>query len=223
MIQILLSDSVKNACPNIALGAITGKIKIAQSSDILCNNINDELKRIENSIKIDDIKKIAEIIESRKAYKALGKEPSRYRLSAEALLRRTIQGKGLYFINNVVDVINLVSLQSHYSIGLYDLSRLYPPVIFTTGTKEDIYESIGKGVMNIENLPVFADEAGKFGSPTNDSDRAKITNETKEILVVIIDFNYSAKLDEAVVKTIDLLNINAALSDSNYKIIFANG
>src|SRR5216684_289846 len=61
---------------------------------------------------------------TRAAYKALGKDPARYRGSAEALLRRVVGGKGLPEINAVVDVINLVSVESRLPVGLYDLGHV---------------------------------------------------------------------------------------------------
>ncbi len=133
---------------------------------------------------------------TRQAYKALGKDPSRYRPSAEALLRRIALGKGLYRINNVVDVINLVSLRTGYSIGGYDADRITPPVTFRRAAAES-YEAIGRGPINLEGLPVFGDGGGPFGSPTSDSARTMVSPATGRLLMVIIGFGASPDIAAA--------------------------
>jgi DNA/RNA-binding domain of Phe-tRNA-synthetase-like protein len=124
----------------------------------------------------------------RSAYKGLGKDPSRYRGSAEALLRRVLSGKGLYQINTVVDINNLVSLESFLPMGSYDTTNLDAPIELRIGRAGEAYRGIGKDEMNIENLPVFADVHGAFGSPTSDSERAMIRLETEQLLMVIFSF-----------------------------------
>src|SRR6202035_5504259 len=77
---------------------------------------------------------------ARTAYRALGKDPARYRGSAEALLRRVVGGKGLPQINAVVDVINLVSVESRLSIGLYDLVHVEGDITFRAGRSGETYK-----------------------------------------------------------------------------------
>lgn len=60
---------------------------------------------------------------SRTAYKAFGRNPSRYRVSSEALISRIRRGDELYHINSVEDVNNLVSVKSGLSVGSYDLEK----------------------------------------------------------------------------------------------------
>lgn len=125
---------------------------------------------------------------TRAALKALGKDPSRYRPAAEALLRRVAQGKGLATVNNVVDVNNLLSLETGFSIGTYYLARLAPPLLFRRGRPGESYEGIGRGPLNLEGLPVFVDAQGPFGSPTSDSARSRVDAGTTRILMVLIGF-----------------------------------
>jgi DNA/RNA-binding domain of Phe-tRNA-synthetase-like protein len=128
------------------------------------------------------------IRESRAAYRILGKEPSRYRVSSEALIRRILQEKPLYHINNVVDTNNLISIETKYSCGSYDLDKLGEDLVFRIGKTGESYKGIGKEIVNIENLPVFADERGAYGSPTSDSERAMITKDTSRVLTLLISF-----------------------------------
>ncbi|MGB0862801.1 MAG: B3/4 domain-containing protein [Saprospiraceae bacterium] len=194
--NISISDALKAKCPNIVLSVIESEVKIEPSSPELLEEINQICEQITTNTPVNQINQIPAIATSRKAYKALGKDPSRYRLSAEALMRRIVKGKGLYHINNVVDLINLTSIQSGFSIGGYNLDAIEGEVVFDIGGTEP-YDAIGRGTLNIENLPVFKDEKGTFGSPTSDSTRTMITNETTRFLMVIISFDGNEGLEEA--------------------------
>src|SRR6201999_4533673 len=89
------------------------------------------------------------IAATRELYRRLGKGPSRYRGSPEALLRRSRAGKELYRIHNVVDVINLVSLRTLLPIGLYDVAKLGPPITLRPGEAGEAYDGIGKERLNL--------------------------------------------------------------------------
>ena len=99
-----------------------------------------------------------------------------------------IAGKGLPRINAVVDVINLVSVESRLSIGLYDLAHVRGDITFRAGRAGETYKGIGKYDLNLEGLPVFCDELGPHGSPTSDSERTMVTSETNRVIAVIISF-----------------------------------
>ena len=67
---------------------------------------------------------------------------------------------------------------------------------FRIGKLGEKYKVIVKDIVNIENLPVFTDENGPYGSPTSDSERAMITNDSKNILTVLISFSSDSDLVE---------------------------
>lgn len=184
---ISASNDIKNKVPDVKLGVIYAKVIYKKISTSLWKEINNETERI-SKIKIETVKEIPQIKSSREAYKALGKEPARYRLSAEALHRRIIKGKKLYQISNIVDMINLASIKTGYSIGGYDLHNIKGNITFDTGKKDEDYHAIGRGKLNIESLPVFRDNLGAFGSPTSDSVRTMITEKTTNILLIVINF-----------------------------------
>ena len=185
--KISISEIIKQKCPQIKLGIITAEIEYEKFNQELWKIIKLEQERI-RKIVISDIKEIPQIKSSRDAYRNLGKEPARYRLSAEALHRRIIKGKDLYQISNVVDLINLSSIKTGYSIGGYDFEKIQGDIIFDTGKADEKYFAIGRGALNIENLPVFRDNIGAFGSPTSDSERTKITEKTRKIMLIVINF-----------------------------------
>src|SRR6202163_3381454 len=147
--------------------------------------------RVVEVLKLPEARVVLEspqISATRTAYKALGKDPARYRGSAEALLRRVIAGKSLPQINAVVDIINLVSVESRLPIGLYDLAHVSGGIVFRAGRAGETYKGIGKNDLNLEGLPIFCDALGPHGSPTSDSERTMVTSETKQVLAIIISF-----------------------------------
>ena len=197
MQEISISTVLKRRCPNLRLGCICADVVVSESVRELLTEIDDRVKLICQTLIIEEISKIPTIAASRKAYKACGKDPARYRLSAEALLRRVVSGKGLYYINNVVDQLNLVSITTGFSIGGYDADQIQGNIVFGIGGPDEPYSGIGRGELNIENLPVFRDDLGAFGTPTSDSPRTEVKEQTRRFLMVLIDFDGDHLLDQA--------------------------
>jgi len=194
--NISIHSVVKEKCPSLELGCIQCQVQIVDHYPNLLQLIKTELFFLQKNIQVEDIAKMMTIQSSRKGYKALGKDPARYRLSAEALLRRVIKGKGLYHINNVVDLLNLISAKSGYSIGGYDADKITGSITLGIGKKEEPYKAIGRGELNIEYLPVFRDDTGAFGSPTSDSTRTMVTEQTNHFLMLIFNFGQHENLKE---------------------------
>ena len=159
---------------------------------------------------METARRISPIKALRDAYRALGNDPTRYRGSNEALVRRITQGKELYRVNTVVDINNLISLNTLNSAGTFDRDRVQPPIVFRIGQPGEIYSGIGRGEIKIEGLPVFADRLGPFGSTTSDSERTMVRLETARILMVVISFEGVKGLDAATGFAAMLLEKHAA-------------
>lgn len=195
MTTIELENIWQSICPDLTLACIEADVKTEDNADLWVE-INNTIRELSEQLSIESISRIPAIASSRQAYKQCGKDPARYRLSSEALLRRVVGGKCLYRISNVVDQLNLVSIRSGFSIGGYDAEKIQGPVQFGIA-KQEPYEGIGRGNLNIEGLPVFRDETGPFGTPTSDSERTRVTESTRRFLMIIINFGASPGLTEA--------------------------
>lgn len=191
---IEIEDIVRHACPDVRVGLLLAKVKVAPSDERLLDFIEENLNEIQSRLEIADIHSISPLAEARQAYKALGKDPSRYRPSAEALLRRVVKGKGLYRVNNVVDVLNLISVRSGYSIGGFDFEKIQGAIRLSKGEEGEPYDAIGRGELNIGGLPVLQDDLGAFGTPTSDCTRTMTTPEMKFFIAVFIDFGKNETL-----------------------------
>jgi DNA/RNA-binding domain of Phe-tRNA-synthetase-like protein len=188
MTTISISEELKEKVPGIKLSCIECDVYVMETNDMLWDEIRKRTEELSDSLKISQISKLPAVAASRKAYKACGKDPARYRPSAESLLRRVVKNKALYQVNNVVDVLNLVSITTGFSIGGYDSDKVEGKAVLGIGADDEPYEAIGRGRLNIEFLPTFRDKKGAFGTPTSDSERTAVTQNTKRFLMVIIDF-----------------------------------
>jgi DNA/RNA-binding domain of Phe-tRNA-synthetase-like protein len=217
--SVTIDPKLKAKCPRTALACVTALVEAGASPAALLQ----EMKTRENEIqKLPFPRGVLESLQvetTRKAYKALGKDPARYRGSAEALLRRVVAGKGLPQINAVVDVINLVSVESRLPVGLYDLGHVVGEIVFRAGRAGETYKGIGKYDLNLEGLPLFADTVGPHGSATSDSERTMVTAATNQVLAVIISFGGAEGLDRWAQRMSALLTEHAAGQDVETKII----
>lgn len=195
MIDILIGKELKMVWPEMVLGCIQANVKVESSAESLWEDINEYCDVLKREIQIEQLEALPNIKAGREAYKKLGKVPSRYRLSSEALIRRVLQDKGVYRINNIVDINNLISLKSKFPVGSYNIKNLHSPVTLTIGKEGERYKGIGKELINIANLPVLTDLISGFGSPTSDSERAMITNNVDKIIMCIFSFNGNSDIE----------------------------
>jgi len=212
MKSITITDTIRQKCPVLVLGCIESTLQVKTNYPDLNVLINSTLAERQAKLEVENISKIPTIKATREGYLVCGKKPSRYRPSAEALLRRVAMGKGLYQVNNVVDLLNLVSINSGYSIGGYDVTKVQGDIRLSIGEQEP-YAAIGRGDLNIEFLPVFRDEVGAFGSPTSDSLRTMVSVDTTRFLMIILAFGGEEGLAEAMKEAEDLLVKFAAAKD----------
>lgn len=207
MEEITIDPRVREAAPELMLGCVRARVRTEPGSAALWAEMDALAMRL--SGEVTDPATEPPVAALRAMYKRLGKDPSRYRGSPEALLRRLRWGKELYRISNVVDVVNYVSLATRLPIGLYDLPLLSPPLTLRRGEAGEAYDGIGKEKLNLEALPVLADVNGPFGSPTSDSRRTSVTEDTREVLAVIFGVAGREALETSVELLAEMLRRHA--------------
>lgn len=189
MITIQVSDEIRERCPEFVGAAVFADVDNSQFSSELWQEIDSFIDDYRNRYTIDSIKQMPSIEATRTAYRRCGKDPSRYRPSGEALVRRTLQGKELYRVNTLVDLINLASIAYGYSIGGFDADKIVPDshlsLILGIGREGEPYEGIGRGPLNIAGLPVYRDALGGIGTPTSDHERTKLSLDTTHLLTIV--------------------------------------
>lgn len=219
MIPISISDDITGAGVRIALGCIECAVTVRETDAALAAALDAEVARRTRELAGGPPSAVPQIAAGRLAYRALGKDPARYRISSEALMRRLVKGQGIYRINTAVDTNNLISLASGYSVGMFDAAKIVLPVTFRRAGEGESYEGIGRGPLNLEALPVLADAEGPFGSPTSDSERTKVTLEAKRLLVAILAFGDAPDLEKTIDWAVDCLKTHCAAGEIETAVV----
>lgn len=193
--KISISDEVYAICPGAALGVLSYKADVVPSTQELLILFDAAVAALSESYSTEKIAQNPHIAATRQAYKALGKSPHDYRNAAEAMLRRIVQGKGLYHINSIVEINNLISISSGYPVGSYDADQLQGNIELRRAETGTHYDGIGKSAVNIEYLPTLYDQAGPFGNPSSDSRRAMIQPGEHKVVTVIYSFDGAEELE----------------------------
>lgn len=187
--KIKIDDQLNSVYPDIRLELLQFQADVKESDKNFWECMNHTvLSQVQKTIEGKQWNEIPGVKGSRAAYKAFGRNPGRYRVSSEALLRRVRRGDALYTINSVVDVNNLLSIESGLSVGSYDLDQIHGTITFRKAEKGEGYTGIGKDFLDMENMLVLADEEGIFGSSMSDSTRAMVKEQTKNVLLVLYCF-----------------------------------
>lgn len=190
MLHLTLSLELTSRCPEYRVAAVYAEVTNTTFSEGLWQEIDAFTQELRATETPDTIKQQPAIAATREAYRRLGKDPSRYRPSAEALRRRLLRGLELYRIDTLVDLINLVSLRTGYSIGGFDADKIQgTDLCLGVGRANESFEGIGRGPLNIEGLPVWRDSQGGIGTPTSDHERTKMDVSTHHILALINSYD----------------------------------
>lgn len=209
--NIQVSEEIKKLCPRFCGLAVMADVQNSPYCEPLWQEIDRFTQDYRARYTTDSIKSMRPIQATREAYKLCGKDPSRYRPSAEALCRRILKGSPLYQIDTLVDLINLVSIASGYSIGGFDADKIAGDTLtLGIGRAGEPYEGIGRGPLNIEGMPVYRDAEGGIGTPTSDNERTKISPDTTRLLAIINGYSGEEGLLEAGRYMQDLLRRYAA-------------
>lgn len=204
--NIKVTEELKEVAPEFVGAAIYTRVKNSKYSEGLWIEINEFCKYIKDNYTTADIKLIEPIQATREVYKKCKKDPNRYRPAAEALRRRIIRGLSLYQIDTLVDMVNLVSLESGLSMGGFDASYIKGDTLtLGIGKENEKFEGIGRGILNIEGLPVYRDAIGGIGTPTSDEERTKLRVDTEEFLALLNGYSGATALEKAVKQLKELL------------------
>ena len=220
--NVEIDSKLFDTYPDIQLGLIRFQADVKEPDPQFWAYMADEiLPQVRIAVEGKEWSEIPGIRGSREAYKAFGRNPGRYRVSSEALIRRIRRGDELYHINSVVDVNNLISVESGLSVGSYDLAQIHGSIVFRKAEHGEGYTGIGKEFLDMENMLVLADDKGIFGSSMSDSTRAMVTENANDILTVIYCFENDLDLQALLKKGIDAFEQFASVKDAEGWIVSA--
>ncbi|UTW55213.1 B3/4 domain-containing protein [Kordiimonas sp. SCSIO 12610] len=203
--QLKIDPALADLGIALNIGMLDYDVKVAASTDSLFTTMREAM-----SLRIDELMGEAAssdpvIAGIREAFRKTGKDPSRYRPSSEAITRRVLAGKGISSINNVVDCGNLVSLMTGIPVGCYDTDKINGDITLKIAGPGELYEGLGRGDVNLEGLPVLADDTGPFGTPYSDSIRTPVGPDCTKLTFILFGLNIDIEHVEAAAEIADTL------------------
>lgn len=222
MIEITILPEFSEKVEDYRMLQLEADVTFSETPAELVAEMNREAEMLQNTLQLSDINQRPAIAATRKAYKACGKDPNRYRPSQEQLCRRVVRGLGLYQVNSIVDLGNLLSLKTGCALGIFDSEKISGRhVTLGVGFKDEPYTGIGRGELNIEGLPVLRDRIGAFGTPTSDHERTAISSSSRKILLTLHIFGTELDDETIVNETLRLLESYADATNIKWRIFGA--
>ncbi len=221
MISIEIDPRIRAACPEMRIGLVRASVVNSPTSIDLWHEIEQAAAAVgERYREILTVNQRPAIAATRRLYKALGKDPGRYRVASEQLCRRIVKGLGLYRLTTLIDVVNLASVESGYPISGLDADMIEgDKLVMGVGRAGEVYHGIGRGALNIEGMPVYRDAAGGIATPTSDEERTKFTLDTVTAQININAFGPEMPINQAVERMAQLLERYAQATNIETKII----
>ena len=184
--EIRIEPEITELIPNFKIGFIQyEEISVGESPQML----KGRLQLFQESLYFElEDKKLTDfpgIHEWSQIFKRIGKDPNRYRHSAEALYRRIQKQNYLQPVNSAIDLNNFFSLQYDIPIGIYDSEKLNNPLTLRLGNDGEEYRGLNGRNNSLHRLIVSADEKNAFGSPFVDSEKTAVTEMTRNAVQIV--------------------------------------
>lgn len=220
--KIIVSKEIETVCPTFVGACLEAYVRNTSYCRPLWEEINAMGEHFRRTLTTESLKDLSGIAATRQVYRACGKDPSRYRPAAEALIRRQLKGKRLYQVDTLVDLTNLASIAYGYSLGAFDADKFEGDTLtLGIGREGEPYEGIGRGMINIAGLPVYRDAKGGVGTPTSDNERTKISLTTTHLVVLINGYDGNYQQVEANAEYIRKLLIKYCDSDGGSFFLYS--
>ena len=219
MMKLKITNELKKLVPSFKVSCYTFTTLEKNDKENLSNDLtkafNNIAKEYQEKYILSEVTKIPKLKSTRDGYKMLGKDPSHTRPACEALVRRIIRDGSIYRLGNLIDFGNYLSIKLMKSVCMVDLDKIQGDVTIRIGSDSDYYEGINRGIINVTNLPLYTDEIGPFGNPTSDTIRTAITNDTTNVLIMLIHFDDNIEDEDEM-----LLLLNKYLKITNLTKIY---
>jgi DNA/RNA-binding domain of Phe-tRNA-synthetase-like protein len=221
-LALVIAEELRRAAPGVCLGVLRGEMDVRRRDEPVEALLRAGELAVVTALGGAAVTGLPEIDATRMAYRALGKDPVRFRGTGEVLLRRLTQGKPLPRVNAVVDLAGLLALESRCSIGVYDLERVAEPFVLRRGAPGERYRGAGKELLELEGLPILADAEGPFGSPSGDGERALLEPGRRRVALIAYSFRGGEGLAALLARAAELLERHAAARQVTTELVQAD-
>ncbi len=208
--KMMLTKALKEKLPQLRVCVVEAEIPVEPTRASLKAFILERYQQISKEVTSDALAKLPAIKWGRSAYRVLGKDPTRYRLSSEKLYRRLIKGDGIAFINNVVDLSNWLSVELNACISALDGAKLRQPLLVDFGRSGEAYHCLAHYELNLEGLPIIRSNQQPVGSTTSDSLETSISDSTRHVVLVAFIFDPEEDCKEIITMMTSILRTHAS-------------
>jgi DNA/RNA-binding domain of Phe-tRNA-synthetase-like protein len=163
------------------------KMKLGKSSPDFEEYEQALFKEIRSRNKLEDLSTDSLLQSYRAMHWTYGMDPTKKRVSSEAVLRRILQGENLWRVSDLVDAINLASAFHKIPIGLIDVSKIKGNLAVRAAKKGEVFQRIGGQEIKCRGREiVLSDDIGIicYGFAIHDSERTKIGLASRNALVL---------------------------------------
>lgn len=140
-------------------------------------------REVRASLNLETLASHPPVAALRRLFKQAGTDPSKYRPSSEALLRRLLKGEPIPAIHPLVDVNNCLSALLAAPCCVMAEGSFEPPFLFRAGREDESYESL-RGPFRLAGKPLLLDALGPCDAPITGSERVKVTEDTVRATLV---------------------------------------
>lgn len=154
-----------------------------QATDAIAALREESAKRARAAWTVESLSSDPVVAAIRKLFRNAGTDPTRYRPSNEALLRRVLKGEPIPPIDPIVDLNNCLSAELAVPVCVMDVRYLEAPFEFRHGREGESYESL-RGAFNLEGKPLLVDAQGPCDTPVTGGVRVKVREDSTRIWLV---------------------------------------
>jgi len=171
---------------HVCIGVIRG-VKVERSNkevEALRRSVTEEVRR---KFRLELLKNDLTVRAYRDLFWSLDIDPTKTRPSGEALLRRVLHGDEIPNISTVVDAYNLASVKTIIPLSGFDLDQISPPLMVRFSREDEEFHGIGtnkSAKLHDKMLVVTDTECIVSIYPHRDADETKITEKTKNVLMI---------------------------------------
>lgn len=175
------------------------KLRLRQDQDAALAALREEVVAVARAnFEGDSLSSDPVVAGVRALFRAAGCDPTRYRPSSEALLRRLLKGEELPAIHPFVDLNNCLSVELAVPCCASADGTFTPPVTLRAGRPGETVQSL-RGPFNLEGKPLLEDSQGAFSTPITDSERVRVYEGTERAWMVV--YLPQGKMDAAAART----------------------
>ena len=206
----LIYFEVERASLSVAMVKLD-ELNVGQSTPSFEEYEKETFKEIRSQLTLEQAKDDPIFRSYRDLYWSFGMDPTKLRVSSEAVLRRILKGMNLWRISDIVDIVNLASAYHKIPIGLIDASKLKGDLHIRTAFNGEVFQRIGGKTIMCRGREIVVADKEKivcFGYATHDSERTMITKDSSRVLVLLYGAEVvtSSVMDEALKVTLDMID-----------------